>query len=138
MSFIKRALVLCSSSAIDKFSLKCNVLGDSSPVKSWITAVVRRNVHCCSIMLDEIPDSFSLPYSLSTSATMNELFLEMQCVLSLPPKINFSSLEILTLQDVTFVESHSTQLIFSSCSVLRELFLDECNWVNPKVMTLPH
>uniref|UniRef100_A0A7N2KQ99 FBD domain-containing protein n=1 Tax=Quercus lobata TaxID=97700 RepID=A0A7N2KQ99_QUELO len=60
----------------------------------------------------------------------------MPCILKLPPTICLSKLKILVLKGVSFSDEHSTQKLFSGFPVLEELCLDDCRWMNLKVVSI--
>jgi hypothetical protein len=128
MDFVDRAFCLRYSSDIKRFTLRCDVLCDSSRVNTWISAVVRHNVQELCIELDKFEGVFSLPNCLFTCKTLTRLKLEMPYILKLPTTICFSNLKILTIRNVTFSDEYLTQQLFSSLPVLEELVLFGCSW----------
>ncbi|KAF3948897.1 hypothetical protein CMV_025158 [Castanea mollissima] len=106
MNFVERVLLLRDSSDIKTFTLSCDVLRDASHVSAWISAAVR------------------------------QLELAMPCILKLPPTICFTNLKTLNFSYVTFTKEHSTEKLFSGLPVLEELELQNCNWVNLKVVSI--
>nr|XP_023899009.1 F-box/FBD/LRR-repeat protein At5g56420-like isoform X1 [Quercus suber]XP_023899010.1 F-box/FBD/LRR-repeat protein At5g56420-like isoform X1 [Quercus suber]XP_023899011.1 F-box/FBD/LRR-repeat protein At5g56420-like isoform X1 [Quercus suber] len=136
MNFVERVLLLRDSSDTKKFTLYCHVLRDASHVSAWISAAVRRNVQQLYIRLYNFREPFSLPHSLFTCMTLTELQLEMPCILKLPPTICFTNLKTLSLSRVTFAKEHSTEKLFSGLPVLEDLELENCNWVNLKVVSI--
>ncbi|XP_037496519.1 putative F-box/LRR-repeat protein At3g28410 [Jatropha curcas] len=75
------------------------------------------------------PISYVLPSSLFMSDSLTELKVGMFEDLKLPSYICFSSLKILTLKYVTFLDAQSMHQLFSGCLVLEKLTLDECAWI---------
>ncbi|KAM3749357.1 hypothetical protein ACB098_05G178300 [Castanea mollissima] len=136
MNFVERVLLLRDSSDIKTFTLSCDVLRDASHVSAWISAAVRRNVQQLCIYLYNFRKPFSLPHSLFTCMTLTELELAMPCILKLPPTICFTNLKTLNFSYVTFTKEHSTEKLFSGLPVLEELELQNCNWVNLKVVSI--
>ncbi|KAL4628452.1 hypothetical protein ACB092_05G239200 [Castanea dentata] len=136
MNFVERVLLLRDSSDIKTFTLYCDVLGDASHVSAWISAAVRHNVQQLYIGLYNLRKPFSLPHSLFTCMTLTEFQLEMPCILKLPPTICFTNLKTLSFSDVTFTKEHSTEKLFSGLPVLEELELENCKWVNLKVVSI--
>ena len=136
MNFVERVLLLRDSSDIKTFTLYCDVLRDASHVSAWISAAVRRNVQQLYIRLCNFRERFSLPHSLFTCMTLTELELEMPCILKLPPTICFTNLKALNFSYVTFTKEHSTEKLFSGLPVLEELDLQNCYWVNLKVVSI--
>ncbi|KAL4628447.1 hypothetical protein ACB092_05G239100 [Castanea dentata] len=136
MNFVERVLLLRDSSDIKTFTLSCDVLRDASHVSAWISAAVRRNVQQLFIYLHNFRKPFSLPHSLFTCMTLTELELAMPCILKLPPTICFTNLKTLNFSYVTFTKEHSTEKLFSGLPVLEKLELENCKWVNLKVVNI--
>ena len=97
---------------------------------------VKHNVQELQICLSNIQEPFSLPHCLFTCVTLTKLDLTMPCILKLPPTICLSKLKILVLKGVSFSDEHSTQKLFSGFPVLEELCLDDCRWMNLKVVSI--
>jgi hypothetical protein len=136
MNFVERVLCLRDSSDIKELTLNCDVQGDASRVKSWITAAVRRNVQSLHICLSDLRGQFSLPHRVFTCETLESFFLDMPCILKVPPIICFSNLKVLSIQSVTFSDDYTTQQFFSGLPVLEMLFLEECRWGCLKVLSI--
>ncbi|KAM4101872.1 hypothetical protein ACJW30_05G178900 [Castanea mollissima] len=133
LNFVERVLLLHVSD-IKKFTLYFLVQHDASRVNAWISAAVKHNVQELHICLSNFQEPFSLPHCLFTRVTLTNLDLTMPCILKFPPTICFSKLKILILRCVSFSDEHSTQQLFSGFPVLEELCLDDCHWMNLKVV----
>jgi len=136
MNFVERVICLRDDSDIKEFTLHCDVQGDASRVKSWITAAVRHNVQSLCICLSKLRGQFSLPRCVFTCETLESFFLDMPCILKVPPIICFSNLKVLSIQSVTFSDDYTTQQFFSGLPVLEMLFLEECRWGCLKVLSI--
>ncbi|KAK4588249.1 hypothetical protein RGQ29_019298, partial [Quercus rubra] len=134
-NFVDRVLLLRDSD-IEKFTFYFHVLHDAFLVNAWISAVVRHNVQELHISLVDFEGSFSLSDCLFTCETLTRLNLDMPCILKLLPTIYFSKLKILALRGVIFSDEYSTQQLFSGFPVLEELCLDDCHWINLKVVSI--
>lgn len=134
-NFVNRVLLLRDSD-VEKFTLYFHVLHDAFLVNAWISAVVRHNVQELYFSLSSFEGPFSLSDCLLTCVTLTHLDLTMPCILKFPPTICFSKLKILALRCVSFSDVHSTQQLFSGFPVLKNLCLDECHWMNQKVVSI--
>jgi hypothetical protein len=136
MNFVERVICLRDDSDIKEFTLHCDVQGDASRVKSWITAAVRHNVQSLCICLSKLRGQFSLPRCVFTCETLESFFLDMPCILKVPPIICFSNLKVLSIQSVTFSDDYTIQPLFSGLQVLEVLSLEKCRWVCVKVLSI--
>ncbi|KAE8010173.1 hypothetical protein FH972_006563 [Carpinus fangiana] len=136
MNFVERVLCLRESYAIKRFALSFDVLRDAARVKTWISAVVRHNVHELDINLYNLKGEFSLPCVLFTCKTLTSLNLNVPCILELPKTVWFSNLKNLTINSVTFSDDYLTHNFFSGLSVLEKLSLTDCSWGALKVVRL--
>jgi hypothetical protein len=136
MDFVERVFCLRDDSDIKGFFLECDVQCDVSRVKSWITAAVRHNVQYLFIRLRDLRGQFSLPHCVFTCDTLKWLFLDMQCILKVPPIKCFSNLTVLRIKSVTFSDDYTTQQLFSGLPVLEVLYLMECIWGCLKVIRI--
>ena len=134
LNFVERVLLLHVSDI--KFTLYFLVQHDASRVNAWIFAALKHNVQELHIHLSNFQEPFSLPHCLFTCVTLTNLDLTMPCILKLPPTICFSKLKILVLRGVIFSDEYSTQQLFSGFPVLEELCLDDCHWINLKVVSI--
>nr|XP_023898994.1 F-box/FBD/LRR-repeat protein At5g56420-like [Quercus suber] len=135
LNFVERVLLLHVSD-IKKFTLYFLVQHDASCVNAWISAAVKHNVQELHIRLSNFQEPFSLPHCLFTCVTLTKLDLTMPCIHKLPPTICFSKLKILILRGVSFSDEHSTQKLFSGFPVHEELCLDDCHWMDLKVVSI--
>ncbi len=138
MDFVERVLLLRDSSPIMNFSLTltCNAPSDSSRINSWISAAVKHKVQVLNICLFKIGEPFVLPHRLFTCELLQELKLNMFHCLKLPSFVSFSSLKILSLNRIIFLDDHSAQKLFKVCSILEELYLISCSWENVKAVCI--
>ncbi|XP_059447577.1 F-box/LRR-repeat protein At4g14103-like isoform X2 [Corylus avellana] len=137
MDFVERALCLLDSSVIKRLSLSCDVLGDASRINTWISTAVRwHNVQELNVHLEKIERFVPLPYCLFNCKTLTSLHLDMMYVLKLPTTIYFSSLKILSIQRVTFLNEYLTRKLFSGLPVLEELKLRNCSWGDLKFVSI--
>nr|POE52586.1 f-box/lrr-repeat protein [Quercus suber] len=79
---------------------------------------------------------FTLSCDVLRDASHSYKQLDMRCILKLPPTICFTNLKTLNMSCVTFPKEHSTEKLFSGLPVLEELELENCNWVNLKVVNI--
>lgn len=135
MHFVHRVLQLREESDIKKFRLSCRVCFSASHVCSWLSAVIRHNVQDLDLCLF-VEEPFMLPQCVFNSKTLTSLKLEMNCVLELPTSTFLPLLKTLHLCLVTFRDDSSTQRLFSSCPVLRELAILDCEWMNLKQVAI--
>ncbi|KAI4295865.1 hypothetical protein L6164_035865 [Bauhinia variegata] len=130
IDFVKRVLVLCDSQELKKISLTCEVGEDACLVHAWILAFVKHKIEELSLVLNKVKHPLLLPDGLFSCGTLTKLLLNMNHLLRLPSFIYFEKLSILTLEDITFPDAPSTQLLFSGCPSLEELSLIGCRWLN--------
>ncbi|XP_055824218.1 F-box/LRR-repeat protein At4g14103-like [Solanum dulcamara] len=135
MHFVHKVLQLREESDIKKFHLSCRVCFSASHICSWLSAVIRHNVQDLDLCLF-VEEPFMLPQCVFSSKTLTSLKLEMNCVLELPTSIFFPLLKTLHLCLVTFRDDSSTQRLFSSCPMLRELAILDCEWMNLKQVAI--
>ncbi|KAB1221848.1 hypothetical protein CJ030_MR2G004002 [Morella rubra] len=132
MNFVERVLCLHHAD-IERFTLSCELPCDETRVNLWISAAVRKNVQELSLSLNQ-DRTFSWPKCLFNRATLTKLYIKIPHLGRLPHAICFSSLKILTLARVEFVDERSIQKLFSGLPVLEELYLVHCSW---KVIEFP-
>ncbi|XP_020966856.1 FBD-associated F-box protein At5g22730-like isoform X3 [Arachis ipaensis] len=65
-----------------------------------------------------------------------EFKLDMQHVLKLPSSVHFRCLRTLTLSNIIFSDTYSTQRLFSGCPALEDLSLIDCNLKNVEVFCI--
>ncbi|XP_043715385.1 F-box protein At4g22280-like [Telopea speciosissima] len=130
INFVDRVLIQ-NASSLDKFHLKCGSSCDFDHINAWICAAITRKVHqlCLSISMKQL---LKLPHCLFTSEYLVKLELVGNFVLNVPSYICLSSLIILYLERVTFVDDVSVEQLFSSCPALEVLTIDDCRWDNVK------
>ncbi|KAL4628450.1 hypothetical protein ACB092_05G239100 [Castanea dentata] len=80
--------------------------------------------------------TFTLSCDVLRDASHVKLELAMPCILKLPPTICFTNLKTLNFSYVTFTKEHSTEKLFSGLPVLEKLELENCKWVNLKVVNI--
>ncbi|KAM7498728.1 hypothetical protein LguiA_023142 [Lonicera macranthoides] len=116
--------------AVDTYGL----YNDTSRIRCWITALIRRNVQKLHIFYP-CYESFVLPHCLNRSDSLIELDLQLRCTFSVPPPICFSSLKVLQLLAVTFSNERFPQSreIHFSFPVLEVLSLNGCYWQKVEV-----
>lgn len=135
MNFVERVLLLRDASAMKKFRLSCRVCFSASRVHAWISAAVMHNIQELDLCLF-VEKPFMLPLCVFDSKSLTVLKIEMNCVLELPTCISFPSLRILHLCLVTFLNDYSIHKLFSSCPVLQELAILDCEWMNLKSVAI--
>jgi hypothetical protein len=135
-NFVERVLYLRDLSDIKEFVLDFDVQSDACRVKSWITAAVRRNVQILNIRLWDLRGQFSLPRCVFTCETLTSFFLDMRCILKVPPLICFSNLKVLSIENVTFSDDYTTQQLLSGLPVLECLYFKKCRWGCRKVLSI--
>ncbi|GMH05721.1 hypothetical protein Nepgr_007561 [Nepenthes gracilis] len=127
MNFVERVLIHRDVSSMNKFRLSCTVCFYASRVNAWISAAIRHNVKELDLQLD-VEKPFMLPHCVYTCESLEVLKIEMECVLKLPSSISLPNLKTLHLCLVTFSDENSLHRLFSSCHVLQELSLSDCDW----------
>ena len=80
------------------------MLEDASRIYTWISTAVLE----LYIKLREVEGFVTLPYCLYTCKTLTSMHLDMLCVLKFFTIICFSSLKILIIQGVIFLNKHLT------------------------------
>lgn len=131
LNFVERVLLLRDGSNIERFRLSCRVCFCASRVHAWISAAIRHNVKELDLCLF-VDEPFLLPHCVFNCGSLASLNFEMNSVLQLPISISCPGLKILRLSLVTFPDDVSTQRLFSSCPVLEELAILDCDWINLK------
>ncbi|XP_061354565.1 F-box/LRR-repeat protein At3g26922-like [Gastrolobium bilobum] len=130
VDFVGKLLVVCSPSNLKKFSLLFEVGADAPLVNRWLCGFINPNIQELNLDFERVEESLVFPNHLFTSETLIKFQLCMQQVINLPSFICFRSLRTLTLKDVIFPATCSTQNLFSNCPSLEELNLTDCNWMN--------
>ncbi|KAI7727233.1 hypothetical protein M8C21_004221 [Ambrosia artemisiifolia] len=135
INFVERILRLRDASTIEKFRLSCRVWFNSPRICSWISSAIMHNVRELDLCIFA-EDSSIIPQSLFDCKSLVILKIEMDCVIEIPPRVSFPCLKTLHLSLVTFPNDDSTEKLFSSCVVLEELVLLDCDCANLKNFTL--
>ncbi|XP_059664718.1 F-box/LRR-repeat protein At4g14103-like isoform X2 [Cornus florida] len=135
MNFVERVLLLRDVSSMKKFRLSCRVCFCASRVHVWVSAAIMHKIQELDLCLF-VEKPFALPRCVFECETLTVMKLEMNCVLELPSYISFPCLKTLHLCLVTFPDDYSTQKLFSSCPVLQELAMLDCEWMNLKSITV--
>ncbi|RYQ93851.1 hypothetical protein Ahy_B09g100079 isoform C [Arachis hypogaea] len=136
MQFVTRLLVTCNCSSVKKFSLSCIVGEDANLVNEWLSGFINPKIEELSLQFEEIPEPLVFPDQLFTCATLTEFKLDMQHVLKLPSSVHFRCLRTLTLSNIIFSDTYSTQRLFSGCPALEDLSLIDCNLKNVEVFCI--
>ncbi|XP_052208632.1 F-box/LRR-repeat protein At3g59190-like isoform X2 [Diospyros lotus] len=132
MNFVERVLLLRNCSAdVKKFRLSCRVCFDASRIHAWISAAIKHKVQELDLCLF-VEKPFTLPHCVFYGESLTSLKIEMNCVLELSTCISFPKLKTLYLALVTFPDDDSIQKLLSSCQVLQELSILDCEWMNLK------
>ncbi|XP_057952964.1 F-box/LRR-repeat protein At4g14103-like, partial [Malania oleifera] len=140
--FVYRVLALGNSLLINRFRLKCTAgqfLGyEMKPhLNTWISVALWHGVRELDLHISPLTKSNLLPCSLFTSATLRVLKLTMNgAELNVPASVRFSSLKILHLRSMVFVDDGSVKCLFSGCSVLEDLLIEFCNFSRMKVIDI--
>ncbi|PKI34227.1 hypothetical protein CRG98_045384 [Punica granatum] len=135
MDFLERALALRSVSSLKGLTLSCKVLDDASRINSLITRAISCNLQELSLSLFDTAQPYELPASVFRCQTLVEIQLKMSCTLKFPCSICLSSLTILSLESVTFMDDKSTSDLFS-CPSLKELLIKKCYWKNLNLVSI--
>ncbi|XP_057429637.1 F-box/LRR-repeat protein At3g26922-like [Lotus japonicus] len=128
--FVGRLLMVCKPSCIKKFSLVFKVGKDAPQVHEWLCGFINPKVQEVNIDLWGVEEPLAFPDHMFTSETLVKLNLCMQHVINIPSSIFLPNLKTLTLKEVIFPGSYSTQQLFSRCPSLEELTLTDCDWTN--------
>ncbi|MED6168722.1 hypothetical protein PIB30_014187 [Stylosanthes scabra] len=131
-----RLLVTCNCSNLKNFSLSCNVGKDTNLVNEWLCGFIKPKIEELSLQFKEIREPLVFPAQLFTCATLTEFFLDMRHVFKLPSYIHFQCLQTLTLFNIIFPDTSSTQQLFCGCPALEDLSLLDCNWKNVQAVCI--
>ncbi|XP_057956151.1 F-box/LRR-repeat protein At2g42730-like [Malania oleifera] len=140
--FVYRVLALRNSQLINRFRFKCaagQFLGyEMKPhLNTWISVALWHGVRELDLHISPLTKSNLLPCRLFTSATLRVLKLTMNgAELNVPASVRFSSLKILHLRSMVFVDDGSVKRLFSGCSVLEDLLIEFCNFNRMKVVDI--
>ncbi|KAK1440047.1 hypothetical protein QVD17_05872 [Tagetes erecta] len=135
MDFVERIIWSRDASKIEKFRLSCRVCFNSSQISSWISYAIMNNVRELDLCLFA-EDSSTIPQSIFDCKSLAILKIEMNCAIEIPSCIYLPCLKTLHLSLVTFPNDESTEKLFSSCPVLEELVLLDCDCVNLKSLAI--
>nr|XP_025617175.1 F-box protein At4g09920-like [Arachis hypogaea] len=136
MHFVARLLVACNCSSLEKFSLTCNVDKDASRVNEWLYGFINPKIQELCLRLYGIEEPLVFPDQLFTCATLTNFELDMQHVFNLPSSVHFRCLRTLTLSNIIFPDSSSTQQLFCGCPALEDLSLINCNLKNVRAVCI--
>ncbi|KAK9069570.1 hypothetical protein SSX86_011474 [Deinandra increscens subsp. villosa] len=135
MDSVERILRLRDGSQIEKFRLSCRVCSHPSRVSSWISNVIMHNVQELYLCIFA-EDPFVIPQSMFDCKSLVILKIELDSLIEIPARVSLPCLKILHLSLVTFPNDDSTEKLFSSCLVLEELVLLDCDFLNLKNITI--
>lgn len=138
MNFVEKVLFLHDDSNMEKFRLSCRVCFDASRIHAWVSAAMKHKAQELDLCLF-VETPFALPPKVFVSEFLTVVKIAMNCVLELPTCISFPQLKTLHLALVTFLDDDSTQKLLSSCPVLQDLSILDCEWMNLKhiVVSIP-
>ncbi|KAF5189902.1 Fbd-associated f-box protein [Thalictrum thalictroides] len=134
--FVNRVLLLSDVSNISKFSLKCTEC-DPDYFDNWISTVISRNVQEIVISI-VLKNRYVFPHCLFTSGSLRILKIEfvMGVSIKIPASVLFSSLKVLHFKNIAFSCEESMQEVSFNCSILDELFIYQCTWLDIKVVNI--
>lgn len=117
-NFVNRVL-LSASGNINKFSLRCCGLVDSSRLKLWVSFATMRNVCEIEISLND-DECIELPHCIYTCKTLEVLKLDMNFFIKTPPTIFFPSAKTLHVI-LNTIDNNFSDWLFSKCPALEDL-----------------
>lgn len=135
--FVDKLLAVLNTSCIKIFSLACDVCEETHLVNGWLSGFIQPTIQELSLEfgnLDEEPVVF--PDYLFSSKDLTNFHLSMPHVFVLPSVISFPSLSTLSLREVMFPDSLSTQRLFTGCPSLKQLTLIDCKWDNVETVRI--
>lgn len=135
MDFVERIIRSRDASKVENFRLSCRVCFNPSQISSWISYAIMHNVRELDLCLFA-EESSTIPQSMFDCKSLAILKIEMNCAIEIPSCIYLPCLKTLHLSLVTFPNDESTEQLFSSCPVLEELVLLDCDCVNLKSITI--
>lgn len=118
-----------------KLRLSFRVFFDAIRVHNWLVSAILRKVLEVDLCLF-VGEPFILPRMVFVSTSLTVLKIEMNSVLQLPRDISLPCLKTLCLSLVTFSGTKLTQKLFSSCPVLEDLALVDCEWLFIRSVTI--
>lgn len=139
MNFVERVLLLLGNSTIQECNLSCSMEEyDHMHISTWILAAMRHDARNIKITCPLV-ESLAFPCLTYFCGTISELELQMNCTIKIVPyNISFSSLKIMDLNGVTFLNKsicRPRELEFSF-NVLEVLNLVNCQWKNVRIIKI--
>ncbi|OWM91259.1 F-box/LRR-repeat protein At3g26922-like [Punica granatum] len=134
MNFVDRAFIFRDRSSIRALSLSCKVRRDAPRINAWITAAARGDLVELSLNLQD-NEPITLPCRIFGSGALNKFELNSSCILRSHSSACLSSLKVVSLTRVTFVDDSSIRNLFSS-PLLEELSIKHCKWMNLKSVSI--
>ncbi|KAK9030491.1 hypothetical protein V6N11_031917 [Hibiscus sabdariffa] len=133
-NFVDKMLFFHSEGRIERFRLDhLDTLGiDASRVCGWISAALWRGVKEMNLVFDHYSNIIPmLPTALLfTSNTLVRLKLEIPFVMAVPVRVCLPSLKTLELESIVFEDDDSVKRLFSSCPILEDLSITDCDLRN--------
>ncbi|XP_024012879.1 F-box/LRR-repeat protein At3g60040 isoform X2 [Eutrema salsugineum] len=124
-NFVDRTIAMQCGSPIKKFSLKCQIVGDSemAHVGRWISNAIERGVLEVDLSLKTYARLF-LPCELFKSKTLVKLTLGSQIsLMKMPPDVSLPVLKSLFIDSIFFDGGDLCYVFLPGCPVLEELFV---------------
>ncbi|XP_039029200.1 F-box/LRR-repeat protein At3g58900-like [Hibiscus syriacus] len=138
--FVDRVLSFHGRTNVDKFRLKFRLKRgkcvDSDSACRWISGALMRGVKHLDLNISL--DKFTFPDALFTCSSLVTLKLDIVLVLHVPEDIHFPNLETLHLKSVKFFDDNSVKSLFSSCSNLQDVVIENCSMMNVKSFRISH
>ncbi|PIA59103.1 hypothetical protein AQUCO_00400156v1 [Aquilegia coerulea] len=135
--FVNSVLLLNEASNMIKFSLMCTEC-DPDYFDNWISTLISRNVQELVISV-VLKNRYVFPHCLFTSGgslRILKIDFVMGVSIKIPTSVLFSSLKVLHFKNIAFSCEESMQEISFSCSILDELFIYQCTWLDIKVVNI--
>ncbi|XP_058203765.1 F-box/FBD/LRR-repeat protein At5g56420-like isoform X2 [Rhododendron vialii] len=139
VKFVYHVLLSLDGSNVDEFCVTCDGVSEffeASPVKSWVTTALSRNVRqldtCMPLLvvLARLPDLF-------TCKTLAVPKLGSYILMPAASLVRLQNLETLHLHSVGLGDGDSADRLISSCPVLENLSLIECRWRDFRLFKIP-
>ncbi|ESQ47114.1 hypothetical protein EUTSA_v10028348mg [Eutrema salsugineum] len=125
--FLDKSLQLHKAPLLESLCIR---LGQKCPtdvdVTKWVASAVDRYVRKLRFDLRWSAKPTSMPNSLYTCKTLNELKLSNKILLDVPPSVCLPSVTKLYLCDVVYKDEVSFVRLLSSCPILRDLLVIRC------------
>ncbi|GMJ05188.1 hypothetical protein like AT1G78750 [Hibiscus trionum] len=134
-NFMDKMLFFHSEGRIEQFRLLyMDIPGiDATHVCGWISAALGRGVKEMGLVFHPLNDN-SIPMLptalLFTSNTLVRLKLEIPFVMAVPVHVCLPSLKTLELESIVFEDDDSVERLFSSCPILEDLSISDCDLRN--------